>query len=391
MLAQTNLGEPMGDTGEQVTTRLQDVGLPAILCDAEGKILAVNSAAARFLCTDATPGRRLSELAAEGEDVDQFKERWRSNRRRSGWSYACQLRGQQESNLDLHLVVIPVLADASEGEVWLVIVHNLTETLIHARELEIYASELSQLYLRNKQHLGQLQEAQRSRDHFYSLVSHELKTPLTALKAALEMLNIPGLVTPTKKDVWRLINNMNRSTARLERIITDLVDLATARSGGISLYLTAVDMVAVIEAVVEEMATAIREKQLSLLGRWRRKRGIIVKGDEIRLQQVVQNLLSNAIKAAPINGSINISTALSSRHVRVSIANPGVSLDPSVKDHLFEPFRKSAAGGYKPGAGLGLSVVDSLVGAHNGTISVANSRRQVKFTFAIPLWREDTC
>ena len=373
-----------------VKARFSDIGLPALICDADGRIRALNSDAGEIFCPEAVPGARLSDLAAKEDDVEGLQRLWLSNASRGrGWSHECRLRGRHGADADVYLVVVPISDQSRDGVTWLVVVDNLTESLIHARELEIYASELGQLYQENRKHLVELQEAQRSREHFFSLVSHELKTPLTSLKAALEMLGSTEAPLPEETYLRRLINNMDRSTTRLERMINDLLDLATVRSGGLSLNLGIIDIVEVIDAVVEEMSLALDDKSVSLMGDWSQKRGLIVKGDEIRLQQIVQNLLSNAVKAAPENGVIHIGASRSSPNVRVSVSNPGVSLDPTVKGRLFDPFRKVSGGGYKAGAGLGLSVVDSLVRAHGGTVSVTDSRRRVSFTFVLPLWRKE--
>jgi len=153
-------------------------------------------------------------------------------------------------------------------------------------------------------------------------------------------------------------------------------------------------MVEVIQAVIDDMAVLMKKKNLSLRWSMAGKSELIVEGDELRLHQIVQNILSNAVKAAPLNGKIRVTASYNSNHVRVVIANPGVKLDPALKSVLFQPFTKSSFGGYKAGAGLGLSVVETLVKAHGGTLEVVEGQRQVAFTFSIPIRRrtahEDT-
>ena len=377
----------IGNTTDPITARLNEVGLPALICDDEGCILALNSGAVEMLAPETAPGMTIAELASSEDDVSTIQHFWQSRSElRKGGDLECRLRGLLGDDRDLHMVVIPV--NTGSSEVWLAVINDLTETLIHSNELEIYARELSELYQNNKRQLTRLQEAEKSREHFYSVLHHELKTPLTSLKAAQEMLGSPEAGIAQSGIVLRLLDNMSRSTARLERLITDLLDVATARSGGLSLYRSPVDMVSIIEQVVDEMTPAANDRGVSIVGRWRKKQGLMVTGDEIRLQQIVANILSNAIKAAPLGGIVRVEAAKAASHARISIANPGVRLDPDVKEKLFEPFQKSSAGGYNPGAGLGLSVVDSLVKAHGGQISVEDTGRQVRFTFTIPLWRK---
>ena len=200
------------------------------------------------------------------------------------------------------------------------------------------------------------------------------------------MLASDGFVPAEEKDAWRLIRSMKRSTMRLERMLIDLLDLASARGHGLSLRFGPVDMMELLKGVLDEMSALAAEKGVSLEGPGRMRKGLVVKGDEVRIQQIVQNLLSNAIKAAPPQGVVRVSAGRSNEHVRVSLVNPGVVMDPAIKDSLFEPFAKSAAGGYQAGAGLGLSVVDALVKAHGGSVMVTPGRKQVTFSFAIPFW-----
>lgn len=372
---------------DAITARLNDVGLPALICDDEGCILALNSGAVDMLAPETAPGMTIAELASSPDDVSAIQRIWqRKSKLREGWDFECRLRGMLGDDRDLHMVVIPVKTGFSEA--WLAVINNLTEALIHSNELEIYARELSELYQNNKRQLVKLQEAEKSREQFYSVLHHELKTPLTSLKAAQEMLGSPEAGLTQSGIVVRLLDNMSRSTARLERLITDLLDVATARSGGLSLYRSPVDMVSIIDQVVDEMTPAANDRNVSIVGKWRKKQGLMVTGDEIRLQQIVANILSNAIKAAPTGGIVRIGAAKAASHAKIHVANPNVRLDPNMKDKLFEPFQKSSAGGYKPGSGLGLSVVDSLVKAHGGRISVEDTGRQVRFTFTIPLWRK---
>ncbi len=220
-------------------------------------------------------------------------------------------------------------------------------------------------------------------------MSHELKTPLTSLMAALEMLGATDIEADAKPAIRRLVNSMERSTNRLERIITDLLDVALAGSGGLSMYFKRVDLVSLIRGVLDEMAALAAEKDLTLSGPARKARSIPVIADDVRLAQIVQNLVTNAVKATPEHGLIEVTAKRESDFARIAVTNHGVELDESIRDSLFEPFRKSVAGGYKTGAGLGLSVVDALVKSHGGTVSVESGGDRVTFAFTLPLWKQE--
>tara|TARA_Y100000310_G_scaffold342035_1_gene443456 strand:- start:2655 stop:3473 length:819 start_codon:yes stop_codon:yes gene_type:complete len=235
--------------------------------------------------------------------------------------------------------------------------------------------------------LERLRQAERFRTQFYSVLHHELKTPLTSIRAALDMLLGPELSATHNTMVTRLLNNMGRSTSRLERLISDLLDVAIAQGDDLPIFRGPVDISNVIHQVVTELTPTADSKGVFIAGGWRGGDGPMVTGDEIRLQQIMANLLSNAIKASPDRGPVLIDIAEVSANAEISVANRGEPLDQELKDRLFEPFQKSAAGGYRAGTGLGLSVVNSLVAAHDGRIDLDDSGGQVKFTIVIPLWR----
>lgn len=365
--------------GDHVQVRVQDMDWPALLCSPKGGGVTLNAPAASLLGEEA-PG------ALSGEGQCPWQHQCTPGK---GWSMEHRVKGREGAPLELRLVAIPVRVTASSVPACLILIENQTEARIHARELEIYARELSQIYQANQEHLQQLEASQKAREHFFSLVSHELKTPLTSLKAAQELLRGLELTGADAANFRKLVETMDRSTSRLQRLISDLLDLAQAQSGALSLDMGVVDTVEVVAVVLDEMAPFIAEKRLSLTWRPQFKDGLYVKGDEIRLQQVVQNLISNAIKAAPAGGSIRVSLASRDGRALVTVANPGVTLDPMIKDKLFEPFRKSSSGNFRAGAGLGLTVVQTLVEAHGGSVSVHAGRRNTAFTVAIPLAMEE--
>ncbi|MBI4310276.1 MAG: HAMP domain-containing histidine kinase [Chloroflexi bacterium] len=371
---------------ERVIAHIQDIGLPALLSDSDCRIVAINRQAAALLDQKAEPGAALPALAQGAGAASDLMSVWQARcSLGAGWSHECKLLGKLEALVDLQLVVMPVSVAGTGDQVWLVVLQDLTETLFHARELEIYATELSQLYQKNKQDLQKLEEAQRSREQFFSLVTHELKTPLTSLKAALEILCTPEVIPTGFENAWRLADTMKRSAFRLERLMNDVLDVAAARSGGMDFSFEAVDLCDVIDTVVSEMTPVANEKGVLLTGPEKYKSGLVVRGDDVRLQQVFLNLTSNAIKATPPDGTVRIRAARSAGAARVSVTNPG-ELPEHVRNGLFEPFRKSSVGGYKAGAGLGLTVVQALVNAHNGAVEATSRRKQVVFTVIIPLW-----
>lgn len=384
-MANMTLASTHRTKARHLAVSLLGLGMPAALCDQDAMLMEVNQAAASLLGSSLSRSASLFTVAPSEKECLVLEAIWRANSAKTeGWSYRFQTKSAAGTELSLQILAIPFSTIPGGKQAWLVVFQDLTEFFFHTQQLEMYAQELAQLYQANKDHVLRLEESAKSRDHFFSLVSHELKTPLTPLMAALEMLRSPGFTQDSKEHTEALVNSTWRAAQRLERVITDILDLAVARSGALSLHIRPVNISEIIELVTEEMMPLALAKGIAIKGRTRK--AAMVRGDELRLQQVVQNLLSNAIKAEPEKGTIRVSISALSGACRVKITNQRATLDESLKKTIFQPFVKSTAGGYKTGAGLGLAVVDALVKAHGGSVGVLPGRRHVTFFFTVPLW-----
>ena len=372
-----------------VATSITGLGQPALLCDRAGNVLTANEQSRSLLGQRTTTGTLFHTLLAAGNELEAaWPQVWQHT---GAWSFDVRLRAPSEVEPEPLVRVVAIPATTAEGQgAWLLLIQDLGTTALHVRQLEIYAQELSQLYQANRDYTRQLEEAAESRERFYSVVSHELKTPMTSMKAALEIVSTLEPDKTNATQIRRLVNNIQRSTLRLERLLNDLLDVAVARRGGLFLEFARLDIVDMIDGVVGEMAALVEQKELSLKQSpaHRSKAVLEVRGDRVRLQQVVQNLLSNAVKACPRGGSIGIAAKKQGHYAQVDVTTYGVTIDPEIQAHLFEPFTKSASQGYQAGAGLGLSVVDALVKEHGGSIVCLPGQGQVVFRFTIPLWQE---
>ena len=216
-------------------------------------------------------------------------------------------------------------------------------------------------------------------------VAHELRGPLTALATSSELLaeDFPHL---DPEQIKSMLGAMHRRTLWLQGLVENLLCAATIREGRLQLHrqsLSLADVMAEVETVVGPL----------LAQRGQRLRVRIadetpeVLADSRRLGQVLVNLILNASKFGAPNSSIDVSIALHDGTVRVVVSDrgPGVAADQAQR--LFEPYYRApaTAGSGKDGVGLGLSIVKSIVEAHNGQVGV-HSRRGggARFWFSIP-------
>jgi signal transduction histidine kinase len=217
------------------------------------------------------------------------------------------------------------------------------------------------------------------RDQFIGILSHDLRTPLSAIAAGLVALEM----TATKPETRELIvSRMSNSAKRMERMIRDLLDLTRARLGGsIPLNRQKADLRQICEAVMEEVQTTSPESVLrlemsdSLIGDW----------DRDRLAQVISNLLGNAIQHGG-GTPITLTVQEEGDEVTVAVHNGGEPIPPAAIPQIFEPLSRGRVEDATSSIGLGLFIARAVVSAHGGDIRVTSSRA-AGTTFKITLPR----
>ena len=242
---------------------------------------------------------------------------------------------------------------------------------------------------------AQLVEADRARRQLLADVSHELMTPLTAIRGYAETLAMPQF-TPASKEGQRAVKVIHEEGVRIERLVKDLLDLARFEAGGISLALENVDVDEIFERVSERHAQAAQEKGVTI-AIVPHDEDIRLVGDPHRLEQAVQNLAANALRHTPPGGSIRLAAARDGAHVKLMVTDTGVGIPQEHLPHVFDRFYKADQSRMQPGhrslgeggsgSGLGLSIVKAIVERHGGSVSV-RSRQGVETTFEIVLPQE---
>lgn len=209
---------------------------------------------------------------------------------------------------------------------------------------------------------ARLSDLDRSRRDFLADVSHELRSPLAALRGALEGIRAG---TASRTDRGRYLAVAAGETARLGRLVDDLLALSRARSGRLDLHRRAVDLneatlrVALsLEPVADARQVVFRFEVPEV--------PVSVDADPDRLSQVLWNLLDNAVRHTPAGAEVSVRVAPG----RLEVCNPGAVIPPEVAERLFERFERADPGGGGGGTGLGLAIARTLVEAHGGRIEV---------------------
>jgi signal transduction histidine kinase len=240
--------------------------------------------------------------------------------------------------------------------------------------------------------LDERRQAILARDEFISIASHELKTPLTALRlrlaTALRMLGggTDSLPAEATEKTARAVAAAQATTVRLGRLVDDLLDVSRLTANRLELNLEEVD----VRALQTELATRLREQASEAgssltveIGEWRTP--IIAMWDRGRIEQVLTNLISNAIKYGAGN-AITLTTRADSDQVFVSVQDRGIGIAKADQERIFQAFERLESVHRVGGLGLGLYIGRQIVAAHGGALRVSSEPGQGS-TFVLELPR----
>lgn len=223
-------------------------------------------------------------------------------------------------------------------------------------------------YTERKQAEESLREADRRKDEFLGMLSHELRNALTPITHSVKLLRLQQADTDIQQQA---LNVLDRRVGTLSRLVDELLDASRATSGRIHLDLTDVDLNALVQWAAESFQPQMEELRhefsvsLSDTPLW-------VRGDSTRLEQVVVNLLSNAARYTPEGGQVWLTVEQEGDQVLVRVKDAGIGIEPGLLPHVFELFRQGAVTLDRPqsGLGIGLTLAKSLVELHGGTLAV---------------------
>ena len=211
----------------------------------------------------------------------------------------------------------------------------------------------------------ELEQRVEERDHFLAMLSHELRNPLAAITLAVDSI---GGTTEISNEHAILV----RQTRHLAKLVDDLLDIARVTTGKISLHLTAVDLADVAEHCVEALRSRAdaRQLRLTLHAAPHAARHAIVRGDPVRLEQVMNNLVSNAIKYTPPGGAIDVTVETDADEVLLRVRDDGQGIAPDMLTRIFDLFMQgdTTLDRTEGGMGVGLTLVKRLVDLHRGTV-----------------------
>jgi signal transduction histidine kinase len=241
-------------------------------------------------------------------------------------------------------------------------------------------------YESERKTVDELRRLSALRADFVALVSHELRTPMASVIGSARTLQHRWReLSPDQRDSFLAL--ITDETSRLSALISDVLDTSRIEAGTFSYSFDDVD---VAELVRESVATAeVAQDEVRLRSEVDGSVPV-VRGDRERLRQVLTNLIDNAVKYSPAGAEVEVRVHQDDSQVRVSVSDRGPGIAKEDQKLIFEKFgRVTAAGGGKPGTGLGLFIARSIAEAHGGWLDVASApQRGATFTLSLPVESE---
>lgn len=252
------------------------------------------------------------------------------------------------------------------------------------------SEELATIYEREKKARDEAVQANKAKDFFLAVVSHELRSPLNTILGWTKILLSKEVDDKTRLNA---LETIERSAKSQSKLIDDLVDSARVTSGKLKLEMRSVNLYQILDNVYHAKKPETESKNIDLQFNCEAKK-IEVFGDTVRLQQIFTNILSNAIKFTDENGLISIDVEKTPESVFVRIEDNGQGIAPDELPKIFDQFSQGtdSSGENKLGLGLGLSIAKILIQKHEGEIYAESPGRGQGsvFTIELPLLDEDS-
>ena len=231
--------------------------------------------------------------------------------------------------------------------------------------------------------ISQLRQLNSMRRDFISNLSHELRTPVSVIRANSETLLSGAL--EDKKEAAVFAKAIMHNSERLSEMVSDLIDLSRIEYGDLKLNIRSIDINQIIESIVFSMKSILKRKNISIEFDPHQTKSM-VEADLNALERIINNFIDNAYKYSPKNSSIIITTETLNNDIKINIIDEGDGIAPKEMNLIFDRFFRtaSARASEKTGSGLGLAIVKNLVNSLNGKVGVESNEKGSTFWFTLP-------
>ncbi|NLX75808.1 MAG: HAMP domain-containing protein [Clostridiaceae bacterium] len=244
-------------------------------------------------------------------------------------------------------------------------------------EITVLADSFNQM-------VDNLENLEKMRRDFIGNISHELRTPMTSINGFIEGI-LDGTIPDDKQEYY--LNIVKDEVKRLQRLVSDLLDIARMESGETKVNIIAFDICEVIRLSVIQLQQFIEDKNIIFRANFEQET-MIVQADRDAIQRVMINLIHNAIKFTPENGSISVTVRNVKGKAEITVSDTGQGIPAEDIPFIFDRFHKAdkSRGKDKTSVGLGLYIVKNILKAHNENVYVESEYgKGAAFTFYLPM------
>ena len=229
--------------------------------------------------------------------------------------------------------------------------------------------------------VARLDHEERMRRTLFAAVSHDLRTPVTALRLLANALDDDVVVDGEQRREY--VTRMGTHVRALGTLIDDLFELTRLQSGELEWTMEQVSVALLLEEAVDAMRPAAEAGAVSVRAQLGSAVGAAQANPE-QLQRVLFNLIQNAIRHTPADGSVTVSAEAVNGAIEVEVADTGNGVPADQRDRVFDPFYRGDAARHEPGAGLGLAISRAIVEAHGGRIWLEDAAVGTRVRFTLP-------
>lgn len=345
---------------ERTRSVIENMPIGIVIIDSENRIESLNPQAELMFGGDTQKllGHPLSEILPKHSAQDVSKT---TNEIRKGVSAAAAMEADS-------------MARRVNGELFPAELH-----------VSKFSTQGGKHFLVTIQDVTERHEMEKLKREFVSMVSHDLRTPLTAVQGTLDLLeeNTYGELT---EHGHKRVKVANESIDRLINLINDLLDIEKMEAGKMRLEAKPTSLLKILSNSVESVRTFAERHEVEL--ELKLEEDLMVAADRDRMIQVVVNLLSNAVKFSPAGANVSLLAQKDGNFALVKVIDRGRGIPQEHVDSLFQRFKqvKAADGARKKGTGLGLAICKAIVESHNGSIAVSSEEgKGSEFRFTVPL------
>ncbi|XXX76471.1 ATP-binding protein [Sorangium sp. So ce134] len=265
--------------------------------------------------------------------------------------------------------------DQEEQEFLVALSRQCAQALERARLHEERASIIERerrVALENARLYREAHEADRRKDEFIAMLSHELRNPLAPITTGLELLRM-STSERSDRDDGQILATLERQVKTIVRLVDDLLDVSRITRGKIELKRERLDLGAVVETAVDSVRPLLAQRRHELV--LSVAPGVLVNGDRVRIEQIVVNLLNNAIKYTNPGGRVSLSCATSGGDALLRVTDTGVGISAELLPRVFEPFMQArrTLDRSQGGLGVGLTLVKRLAELHGGRVEALSA------------------